>query len=168
MPNTVPNQRTIAVHRERATTNFLGIRNENWQTAARDLGAHALMLYLYLASNADGFLLALSPVAIRQAVGMPASTYRDQFIKLIDKGYLVQRGESHIYDFFETPQHATQSKRKDTVCADGVTAAVLDGTQGVENAPSQDIEININKTDKINNYGVEKQVSPQPTDKFVF
>lgn len=30
MSNTVPNQRTIAVHRERATTNFLGIKNENW------------------------------------------------------------------------------------------------------------------------------------------
>lgn len=50
MPNTVPNQRIIAIHRERA---------------ARDLGAHALMLYLYFASNANGFTLALSPAAIR-------------------------------------------------------------------------------------------------------
>ena len=54
MPNTVPNQRIIAIHRERAASDFLGIKNDNWQAAARDLGAHALMLYLYFASNANG------------------------------------------------------------------------------------------------------------------
>lgn len=89
MPNTVPNQRLIAIHRERAASDFLGIKNSHWQAAARDLGAHALMLYLYFASNANGYMLALSPAAIRQAVGMPQSTYRDQFTKLIDRGYLI-------------------------------------------------------------------------------
>lgn len=87
MPNTVPNQRLVAIHRERASSDFLGIKNSHWQAAARDLGAHALMLYLYFASNANGFMLALSPAAIRQAVGMPSSTYRDQFVRLVDKGY---------------------------------------------------------------------------------
>jgi len=56
----------------------------NWQSAARDLGAHSLMLYLYLASNADGFNLALSPAAIKNAIGMPTTTYRDQLKKLIN------------------------------------------------------------------------------------
>ena len=88
MPNTVPNQRVVAIHRERASTDFLGIKNEHWQAAARDLGAHALMLYLYLASNRDGYTLALSPAAIRRAVGMAASTYRDQFLKLVDNIYI--------------------------------------------------------------------------------
>ena len=80
MPNTVPNQRLIAIHRERAACDFLGIKNSNWQAAARDLGAQALMLYLYFASNANGFMLALSPAAIRQAVGMPFSTYRTNLL----------------------------------------------------------------------------------------
>ena len=54
MPNvTFPNQRLVRIHREAAKTDFLGIKNENWQAAARDLGAHALMLYMYLASNAN-------------------------------------------------------------------------------------------------------------------
>ena len=79
MPNTVPNQRVVAIHRETTKSDFLGIKNANWQAAARDLGAHALMLYLYLASNANNYTLALSPVAIRRAVGMPPSTYTDQF-----------------------------------------------------------------------------------------
>lgn len=30
MPNTVPNQRLVAIHRERAASDFLGIKNENW------------------------------------------------------------------------------------------------------------------------------------------
>lgn len=77
MPYTVPNQRVVSIHRERAVSDFLGIKNNNWQSAARDLGAHALLLYLYFASNANNFQLALSPNAVRQAVGMPASTFRD-------------------------------------------------------------------------------------------
>ena len=47
MPKTVPNQRLVAIHRERAASDFLGIKNSSWQAAARDLGAQALMLYLY-------------------------------------------------------------------------------------------------------------------------
>jgi len=66
MPNyTFPNQRMVCVHRERASADFLGIKNENWMAAARDLSAHALKLYLYLASNADNYKLALSPAAVR-------------------------------------------------------------------------------------------------------
>jgi len=114
MPNTVPNQRLITIHRERAASDFLGIKNSNWQAAARDLGAHALMLYLYFASNANGFTLALSPAAIERTVGMPPSTYRDQFKKLINRGYLVQRGDSNTYDFYETPQRATRTTEKNT------------------------------------------------------
>lgn len=168
MPNTVPNQRLIAIHRERAASDFLGIKNSNWQTAARDLGAHALMLYLYFASNANGFMLALSPAAIRQAVGMPSSTYRDQFIKLIDKGYLVQRGDSNTYDFYETPQRATHTTPSNTTDGYDFTADDYTEAQTVNNDAAEDIEININKTNTINNCGVEKQVSPTPLDKFEF
>lgn len=72
---TYPNQRMIKIHRERASVDFLGIKNENWQAASRDLGAHALQLYLYLAANANNYTLALSPAAIRQDIGMARSTY---------------------------------------------------------------------------------------------
>lgn len=169
MPTTVPNQRLIAIHRERAASDFLGIKNSNWQAAARDLGAHALMLYLYFASNANGFMLALSPAAIRQAVGMPSSTYRDQFIKLIDKGYLVQRGDSNTYDFYETPQRATHTTSDNTADGYDFTADVFGTPQTVNNSTTEDIEININNTNMINTGGVEKQVSPTPTkDLFIF
>ena len=78
MPNiTFPNQKSVRIHREVAKTNFLGIKNENWQAAARDLRPFSLALYLYLASNADNYTLALSPVAVEEAIGMRRSTYND-------------------------------------------------------------------------------------------
>ena len=77
MPETYPNQKTVKIHREAIKVDFLGIKNENWQAAARDLRAHALLLYLYLAANADNFTLALSPAAIQEAIGMARSTYND-------------------------------------------------------------------------------------------
>ena len=159
MPNTVPNQRLVAIHRERAASDFLGIKNSNWQAAARDLGAHALLLYLYFASNANGFVLALSPAAIRQAVGMPQSTFRDQFVKLIDRGYLVQRGDSNTFDFYETPQRATHTTENNTADGYDFTADAQIVAQAANDETAQNIEININNTNKTNNGG-EKQVSP--------
>jgi len=103
MPFTVANQRTVRVHRERAASDFLGIKNENWKAAARDLSPHALLLYLYLASNADNYTFALSPAAITADIGMPRSTYHDQFKVLVNKGYLVNT-RGNTYDFYEKPQ----------------------------------------------------------------
>ena len=158
MPNTVPNQRIVTIHRERASADFLGIKNRHWQAAARDLGAHALLLYLYFAANANGFTLALSPAAIRQTIGMPPQTYRDQFLKLIDKGYLVQRGNGN-YDFYEIPQRAPFAEHTQT--ADGLdfTTAAFVEPQTVQSETGEGIEININKIDTINRQQ-EKQVSP--------
>lgn len=103
MPSTSPNQRTVKIHREAVKKNFLGIKNENWTAAARNLGAHAFMLYMYFAANADNFNLALSPVAVNEAIGMPRSTYHDQVRKLVNKGYLVP-SHGNTYDFYEVPQ----------------------------------------------------------------
>lgn len=152
-----PNQRTIKIHREAAKRDFLGIKNENWQAAARDLGAHSLMLYLYLASNADGYNIALSPVAVRQAIGMARSTYHDQFHRLVDKGYLIPVS-GNTFEFYEVPQAATQTKND--VSEDGLNfeAALSHDIQMLfdgQDVLSEDIQINntenIPNNDGINN-----------------
>jgi hypothetical protein len=108
MPYTVENQRRVLVHRDmpgKDEGNFLLIKKENLYAAYRDLNATALCLYLYLAGNKDGFDLAFSPKAIRNEMGLPASTCRDQFKVLVNKGYLVRRNEnSNVYDFYEIPK----------------------------------------------------------------
>lgn len=157
MPNmTFPNQRMIRIHREPAKKDFLGIQNEHWQAAARDLGAHATMLYLYLASNANGYTDALSPTAVRQSIGMARSTYHDQFHKLVDKGYLVQ-GTGNTFDFYEVPQSGKQQTPVESPSV-GRQENPRDDAQEVRATPivvPQDIEINnIPGTDSgINNSG---------------
>ena len=165
MPNiTYPNQRVVNIHREAAKSDFLGIKNTNWQAAARDLGAHALMLYLYLASNADGYNLALSPAAIRQAIAMPRSTYQDQFVKLIDRGYIVQES-GNVYNFCETPQpsHAsnqasiTTQKTNDVLNFEECPLDVSCIDRAAPNVPTEDREIN-NREIQINNNGTNNSV----------
>ena len=166
MPNiiTYPNQRVINIHREAAKSDFLGIKNQNWQAAARDLGAHALMLYLYLVSNADGYNLALSPAAIRQAIAMPRSTYQDQFVKLIDRGYIVPES-GNVYNFYETPQtsHASNQasiitqKTVDVLNFEECPLDVSCDDRAAPNVPTEDREINNNEI-QINNNGTNNSV----------
>lgn len=73
--------------------------------AYRVLDYPGLFLYLVLAANKDNYEFAFSPSAVYRETGMPESTSRDQFKKLIACRYLVPRREdSNIYDFYEHPQ----------------------------------------------------------------
>ena len=142
---TFPNQRFVCVHRERPTANFLGIKNENWMAAARDLTPHALLLYLYFAANANNYVLAVSPAAIRQAVGMPRSTYHDQFHVLEDKGYLIPT-KGNTFDFFEVPSPRTfTNDEKKLEVGQNFEMCTADGCpdeQADHNVLGEDIEIN--------------------------
>lgn len=168
MPNyTYPNQRTINIHRERATSDFLGIKNENWQDAAKDLGAHALMLYLYLASNANNYTLSLSPAAIREAIGMARSTYHDQFHKLMDKGYLVH-SHGNTYAFYERPQSVARVRSEEF--SDGQankigTGSSISPTTAVQSVDQQNTEIN--NRESVNNGGINNEIKV-PEVKTIF
>lgn len=142
---TYPNQRIVNIHREEAKSNFLGIKNENWKAASRDLRPHALLLYFYFAANKKNYKLALSPAAIQKEIGMPRSTYQDQFSILVNKGYLVH-SHGNTYEFYEKPQLVQNTDKN------SVTETVLDfenSTEIVDNTlnvaiiyPSEDREIN--------------------------
>ena len=149
---TFPNQRVVRIHRESVKTDFLGIKNENWQAASRDLGAHGLRLYLYLAANANNYNLALSPAAARAAIGIPRSTYFDQFAILVDKGYLVP-ATGNTFDFYEVPHSATQSQKEVSMCGLNFEEVPSHGTQegsGGQSVLPEDIEIN-NSDNSTNN-----------------
>ena len=115
------------------------------------------MLYMYLAANADGYNLALSPAAIRQAIAMPRSTYQDQFVKLIDRGYIVQES-GNVYNFYETPQPShtsnqasiTTQKTVDVLNFEECPLDVSCDDRAVPNVPTEDREIN-NRENPTNN-----------------
>ena len=161
---TYPNQKIIKINREVAKSDFLGIKNENWMAASRDLGAHALRLYLYLASNADGFNLALSQRAAEEAIGIPRSTYYDQFRILENKGYL-KHIRGNTYEFFEKPVPRDRT-------SPNVSSEMIDFTTDGQSVPTdkkailaEDIEIN-NITDNTNNHinNYEKNQALKPDD----
>lgn len=162
---TFPNQRVVRIHREPVKTDFLGIKNENWQAASRDLGAHGLRLYLYLAANANNYNLALSPAAARAAIGIPRSTYFDQFAILVDKRYLVP-GAGNTYDFYEVPQPATQTQKE--VSVDGLEFEEIpshgeQGGSGGQSVLPENIEINNNNS--IDNSGINNANNPEVKEK---
>ena len=169
MPSyTFPNQRMININREPVKSDFLGIKNENWMAASRELGAHALRLYLYLAANKNGYTLALSPTAIQEAIGMPISTYRDQFRKLESLGY-IEFVSGNTYNFYEVPRPVvTQTKvevERDPSCFyfDDETTAVHNENPHVQLLLPEDIEINNNRAQmasRINNYGAASSPGP--------
>lgn len=162
MPDmTFPNQRMIKINRERAKSDFLGIKNENWLAASRDLGAHGLQLYLYLASNANGYTLALSPATIQRDLGMARSTYHDQFHKLVNRGYLLLSHGS-TYNFFETSQSVTQSQK--SISSNGL--AIENCTSDGQPLPQDGNivlpeNIEINNTDISTNMAINKGLSPE-------
>ena len=137
------------------------------------MGAHALMLYLYLAANADGYNLALSPAAVRQAIGMPRSTYQDQFTKLMDKGYIVS-GSGNVYHFFETPQPSHGSNQTFIINQtpnDGLNfeECPLDVScvdRAAPNVPTEDREINNNEI-QTNNNGINNSVLNGAEDIYI-
>lgn len=139
---TYPNQRMIHINREPLRKDFLGINNDNWKSASRDLRPPALLLYLYLASNADNYTFALSPVAVRQEIGMARSTYHDQFHILVDKGYLVPT-HGNTYEFYEKP-HASRDTIGNEMSADGLEnpSEDIDVSGGAQIILSEDTEIN--------------------------
>ena len=110
MPNTVPNQKVVHVHRDmpdknKKEGNFLLIKKENWYAANKDLEPYGLQLYLYIAGNRDGFDFALSQEAAEQEAGIKKTSYHKYVNLMIEKGYLVPRKEnSNIYDFYEVPK----------------------------------------------------------------
>lgn len=108
---TVPNQNTIVIHREKPKSDFLQIKNENWQKMIKETqDYYAFVLYLYFAANANGYTLALSPAAIKEATGLPRSTYYKKLQLLKEKGYVVE-GNGNQLHFFEIPQEKPKEEK---------------------------------------------------------
>lgn len=137
---------------------------------------HAFALYLYLASNADGYELALSPTAINMEIGMARSTYHDQLQVLINKGYLV-RSHGNTYEFFEKPQPRPVSTNSSSLSGDGLnfdddTIAVHPNSFAVKDSSPMDTEINnidVSTNKETNIASVSPFGALKPKDKeFVF
>lgn len=110
--STVPNQKTVIIHKEHPESNFMQISNKHWMEFNKKYGPYALQVYLYLAKNADGFNLALSQAAAESEAGIKRTTFHKYVDLMIKEGYLVWR-HGNTYDFYETPRQPREKPSDD-------------------------------------------------------
>lgn len=85
-----PNQKVITVFKDDCKENYLKVSNENWHIACANLTYSAFKIYLYIASNKNGYSFALSYETINELIPMNRKTYDKAVKELKDCGYLRQ------------------------------------------------------------------------------
>ena len=126
---TVPNQNVIYIHKDNLQKDpFLSLNIETLQAVYKDLkNAYTFYLYICLCCNKDRYKLEFSPQHIETEFGMPKSTARDQFKKLVEKKYIVQYKEnSNIYNFYAEPTHITKAKKEISEQANSLMSTTFD------------------------------------------
>lgn len=104
---TSPNQKVIVTKRtlSDAAHTYSRTNIEAMLTAAKILSDRAFKLYARMSLHTDGFTYALSPTAIRKAIGMSDDKYRAAVKELQAAGYLVLvPGRKNLFFFYEYPQ----------------------------------------------------------------
>ena len=99
---TYPNQKVITINKAKADkeNTYATINKECLMKAITELTHNELKIYLYLASNQNGFQLALSSADISEKTNASKRKIQESINSLIEKGYLVETG-SNSYDFIE-------------------------------------------------------------------
>ena len=102
-----PNQRNITINRKDALSSgrqYLAINCDTLAEASRNIsGEVAFKLYLYLASNKNGYELSFSPQHFSNIYGCSIDASRRAFVKLVEANYIINKG-NNSFEFFETPQ----------------------------------------------------------------
>jgi len=118
---TVPNQKVVEIGPKFTCDKdniYCRINKDIMFAAMRDLkepivvngrnvvAREAFTLFMYLASNANGYRFALSPTAVENETGIKKDAYLSAVNVLIAKGYLVSKCEgSNCFIFYEEPQN---------------------------------------------------------------
>ena len=107
MFQTNPNQRNITINRKDALSSgrqYLAINCDTLAEASRNIsGEVPFKLYLYLASNKNGYEFSFSPQHFSNIYGCSIDASRKAFVKLIESNYIINNG-NNSFEFFETPQ----------------------------------------------------------------
>ena len=111
---TYPNQKVIHINKNKYSANFLQIGINEWQQAYKELKPSTFAIYLYLASNADGFDLALSQQAIENSLGIKKTAYHTAIKELKERGY-IQIIQGNVEVFFTAPVRKNELKTEEAI-----------------------------------------------------
>ena len=168
----VPNQKIIRIEKDKYQSKFLQIGDEQWKKAFQSMRPTVFGLYLYLASNKDGYLLELSAAAVEREIGIKKTAYHTALKDLEEKGYL-KKEQGNTYAFSPSPKFASANSASANSASANSASANLEvricelptprmRTSYSANANlevrGRDIEIdNINKINKIDITDIEKE-----------
>ena len=105
---TYPNQKMIRINKLKRQKGQKGnpyaiINVKACNAASYILSPSAFRLYMYLMLNQDSYTLALSPAAIREAIGMSETQFRTALAQLQTHGYVSNKPFNGEYSAFEMP-----------------------------------------------------------------
>ena len=163
----VPNQKIIRIEKDKYQSRFLQIGDEQWKKAFQSMRPTVFGLYLYLASNKDGYLLELSAATVEREIGIKKTAYHTALKDLEEKGYL-KKEQGNTYAFSPSPKFAnTNSANTNSTNANLEVRKCELPTPQMRTSYSananlevrgRDIEIdNINKINKIDITDIEKE-----------
>lgn len=141
--------------------NYTGINTQALGQATKDLKLTGLRLYLYLASNKDGFNWTLNSVAFGKWACITNSrsinkAIEDGIDNLMEKGYLVlEDKEKDLYSFFEQKQEQFVPKNTELLKKEQIVPKI---TIPKQEQIVLDSEIFIDKDEK------EEQIVPEKAD----
>ena len=150
--NTYPNQKIIHINKKKYTANFLQVGIDEWESAYKELKPSTFGIYLYLASNADGFDLALSQKAIENALGIKKTAYHNAIAELESKGYITLI-QGNIQSFFTAPVRKNELRENELQSSQKRTSqsANADIKSAKTNYEVRENDIEIDNINKINN-----------------
>lgn len=163
----VPNQKIIRIEKDKYQSRFLQIGDEQWKKAFQSMRPTVFGLYLYLASNKDGYLLELSAAAVEREIGIKKTAYHTALKDLEEKGYL-KKEQGNTYAFSPSPKFAntnsaivnsanTNLEVRKCELPTPQTRTPYSANANLE-VRGRDIEIdNINKINKIDITDIEKE-----------
>lgn len=168
----VPNQKIIRIEKDKYQSRFLQIGDGQWKKAFQSMRPTVFGLYLYLASNKDGYLLELSAAAVEREIGIKKTAYHTALKDLEEKGYL-KKEQGNTYAFSPSPKFTnTNSANANSANANSANANLElrkcelrssqtrtpDSANANLEVRGRDIEIdNINKINKIDITDIEKE-----------
>ena len=163
----VPNQKIIRIEKDKYQSRFLQIGDEQWKKAFQTMKPTVFGMYLYLASNKDGYLLELSAAAVEREIGIKKTAYHTALKDLEEKGYL-KKEQGNTYAFSPSPKFASANSASANSASANLEVRICELPTPHLRTPDsafanlevrgRDIEIdNINKINKTNITDIEKE-----------
>lgn len=173
---TFPNQNIVRINKQTYKRDFLQIGIDEWQEASKVLTPSAFKIYLYLASNKNGFDLALSKQDIKNQLGISFTRFYEAITLLKKHHYLCEDRKNHL-QFFLTPNQEYADRKAiqnwESPKPDS-NSPKLEPTvpQLEQNSPISNIEIDkkdkIDKTDNTDDLFLEKQNLAEELEGILF